>query len=523
MEKRLLLAFVLSFFVIYFWSIFFTKNPYNNSQTINNKELTSESVNSRVEDLSPRPTDNKKDTSRKENLAIIQNNALELSFSDAGGYLKKVFLKDFNHALPLTNIFKLKEYDYAYSVIKNSGNQIVYLYEDGDLKITKLYQLDQDNSLKASLSIENRSKMSKVINVDIIGMSLEMSKVDIKSYDKSNYEYIAYSGQNYVRKNNAFKFENREQKNILGSVNWLGFRERYFCFIIKPLYKTISYSFEPTQNTQMDINMESRGLQISAGGSVNFDYQVFAGPEDVHLLNKYDKDFSKIKMFYRFSLFDFVAHVLYRSLHFIHKIIPNWGVNIILICVGIYLLMYPLTLSSMSSMKKMQSLQPRINQLKEKHKNDQQKQSMELMQLYRENKINPLGGCLPLVLQMPFFLGIYQVLWRDVSFKGAHFLWIKDLTLPDRLIVLPYNILFLGNEINILPILYAVAMFFQQRFSSKNMVGVDPAQLEAQKMMTVFMPIMLAVLFYKFPSGTTLYFTVFFLLTAFTQWKMSRI
>ena len=145
-----------------------------------------------------------------------------------------------------------------------------------------------------------------------------------------------------------------------------------------------------------------------------------------------------------------------------------------------------------------------------------------MMELYREQRINPLGGCLPFFFQMPVFIGLYQVLWRDVSFKGAHFLWIKDLTLPDRLFIFPYNLPFIGNEFNLLPILYGIAMFFQQRFSVKNMAGGDPQQVEIQKMMTKIFPFMLIFLFYKFASGLTLYFTVYFVFTTFTQWKISK-
>ena len=127
-----------------------------------------------------------------------------------------------------------------------------------------------------------------------------------------------------------------------------------------------------------------------------------------------------------------------------------------------------------------------------------------------------------MLLQMPVFIGLYQVLWRSVAFKGAKFLWIKDLSEPDRLFIFPFNLPVVGNELNILPLIMVVVMFFQQKISSKNMVISDPSQAAQQKMMTTIMPIFLGFIFYKFASGLTLYFTMFYFFSTFTQWKMSK-
>lgn len=173
-------------------------------------------------------------------------------------------------------------------------------------------------------------------------------------------------------------------------------------------------------------------------------------------------------------------------------------------------------------MKKMQALQPKIAAVKDKYKNNPQKMNSEMMELYKNHKINPLGGCLPIVLQMPVFIGLYQVLWRSVSLKGASFLWIKDLSEPDRLLVFQNTIPLLENDLNLLPIIMIVVMFFQQKLTSANMVITDPAQATQQKMMGIMMPLFMGVVFYKFASGLTLYFTMFYLLSTLTQWKMSK-
>jgi len=181
-----------------------------------------------------------------------------------------------------------------------------------------------------------------------------------------------------------------------------------------------------------------------------------------------------------------------------------------------------LTAKGMSSMRKMQTLQPEMSTLKEKHKGNPQKLNKEMIGLYKKHKINPASGCFLLLLQMPVFFGLYQVLWRSVAFKGANFLWIKDLSAPDRLIIFPFSAPFVGNELNILPILMGIMMFFQQKVTSKNMVVTDSAQAAQQKMMQTFFPILMVFIFYKFASGLALYFTMFYLLSTFTQIKMAK-
>ncbi len=137
-------------------------------------------------------------------------------------------------------------------------------------------------------------------------------------------------------------------------------------------------------------------------------------------------------------------------------------------------------------------------------------------------KINPFGGCLPMILQMPFFMAIYQVLWRAYYFQGKSFLWIKDLSQPDRLFSLPFSLPFLGSDFNILPLIMGGVMFWQQKLTAKAAVITDDTQAAQQRIMTIFFPIFIAFIFYKFASSLSLYFTMFYFFSALTQWKMSN-
>jgi len=176
-------------------------------------------------------------------------------------------------------------------------------------------------------------------------------------------------------------------------------------------------------------------------------------------------------------------------------------------------------MKQMRSMKQMQVLQPRIEELRKIYKDNPQKLNTEIMGLYREYKVNPLSGCLPLILQMPIFFALYQVLLRSVGFKGAKFLWIKDLSLPDRLFILPATIPFLGNEINLLPILMTIGMFIQQKFS---MATSSTGSAEQQKFMMILFPLMFGFIFYHMPSGLVLYWFINSTLMLFYQLRISR-
>jgi len=165
----------------------------------------------------------------------------------------------------------------------------------------------------------------------------------------------------------------------------------------------------------------------------------------------------------------------------------------------------------------MQALQPKVEALRITYKDNPQKLNKEILELYREHKVNPLGGCLPLLLQMPVFFALYQVMIRCVALKGAKLLWIKDLSEPDKLFLLPTNLPVLGNEFNLLPLLMAALMFVQQKAS---LVSSGSTSEEQQKIMMIVMPIMFGVIFYRMPSGLVLYWFVNSLLMLVYQLKV---
>jgi YidC/Oxa1 family membrane protein insertase len=180
----------------------------------------------------------------------------------------------------------------------------------------------------------------------------------------------------------------------------------------------------------------------------------------------------------------------------LHSFVPNYGWSIILLRILVRVAMAPLTVKQMRSMERMRLLQPKIKEIQAKYADDRQKQSEAMMSLYRQEKVNPLGGCFPMLLQLPVFIGLLYALRSSIQLRQAPFLgWIDDLAAPDLLFTIP------GVEfpVRVLPLLMGASMFVQQKITP---VQMDPAQA---KMMLIMMPLMMTVVSYSFPSGLVLY------------------
>tara|TARA_Y200000002_G_C22354623_1_gene526482 strand:+ start:16 stop:633 length:618 start_codon:yes stop_codon:yes gene_type:complete len=195
-----------------------------------------------------------------------------------------------------------------------------------------------------------------------------------------------------------------------------------------------------------------------------------------------------------------------------HDYIPNYGVVLIVFSLLVKILVYPLTKKSYQSTSAMQEIQPEVNKLREKFKNNPQKLNQATMQLYKTKGVNPLGGCLPMLLQMPLLFALFQVFRTTIELRNEPFIWwIKDLSAPDVIINLPFSIPLYGDHIAFLPILMALSTYVQQKMMSG---GIQQPQ---QKMMQNVMMVFFFLIFNNFPSGLNLYYTLFNVLTIAQQ------
>jgi YidC/Oxa1 family membrane protein insertase len=241
-------------------------------------------------------------------------------------------------------------------------------------------------------------------------------------------------------------------------------------------------------------------VTIAPGGSETFAASLFVGPKLQAQLEQIDKS---LKLTVDYGWLTIISQPLFWLLSFIYKYIANWGVAIILVTFLIKLAFYKLTESSGRSMAKMRNLQPRIKALQDRYKDDRQALSQAMMDLYKREKVNPAAGCLPILIQMPFFLAFYWVLLESVEMRQAPFaLWITDLSTRD-----PYFVL---------PLIMGAAMLMQQRL---NPAPTDPVQAKVMQIM----PIMFTVFFAFFPSGLVLYWVTNTVLSIAQQWKINKV
>lgn len=304
-----------------------------------------------------------------------------------------------------------------------------------------------------------------------------------------------------------------------GGLAWLALKGKYFSIVMAPSAGTAQeVLFYRTSLGEIRSALVMAAQEIPAGGEVRQNFIVYIGPNNSEILGAVHRGMEKLVAG---GMMAAIGQILLSILNGIHGVVRNYGLAIILLTLLVNLCLFPLTAKSMKSMKGLQNLQPKIQKLKETHKNSPEKMNQETLKLYREHKVNPMGGCLPMLLQMPIFIALYQTLVRSVELRGADFLWIRDLSAPDSFWRLPWGIPFIGSHVNLLPLLMIAAMVWQQKLSAKT-TAVTLSGNDPQKMMATIMPVMFGFLFYHLPAGLVLYWLTNTLIMATYQSQLMR-
>lgn len=294
-----------------------------------------------------------------------------------------------------------------------------------------------------------------------------------------------------------------------GKILWQALTRHFFALVVYPDQPAALVKTTTNNGNVLSASIQFTPDVVQPGQTIGKSFLVYAGPKYYRDLKSFDHGFEKILSHGFFGIFKLWLLI---ALQWTYGIVKNYGWAIVLITFAIKLIFTPLTHMSFESMKKMQALQPKLKSLQEQHKGDQARLSKEMMELYKKHKVNPMSGCLPMVLQIPVFIAFYQVLAQTAEFQGEPFIWwIRDLSEPDRAWILPFAIPFLGNAVNVLPLLMIGSMVWQQKLTPQT-----AGSAEQQKMM-MFMPVIFGFIFYKLPSGLVLYWFVNNLLSIFHQ------
>jgi YidC/Oxa1 family membrane protein insertase len=493
MEKRLVLAIALSLLVLLSWSALAPKPQIignqgviaNKTQLLTSPQETSSAVF--LPAAKPLPVDLIQETVK------FTQDSREIIFNPATASIVEVIFKGgLEHRLPL-KIGLLTNGNLRFKQQSITKDSVTFIYEDQNKRIIKKFIIPNNSYvIELEEQIQNLSSSPLILDPQLVLGRLDLSAKNTQS----RYQDVFLGNQEKNLHLSAGK------DFTSSDIKFIGLRDQYFCTIIEPVNLITSAYVKKITSQESEVGLLVSETILKPGAQIGHSYRIYLGPQDLKIISNVKPEWAAIIYF---GTFDFIAQLLLQLLGFFYSLVHNWGLAIIILSTAVYFLLFPLSIKQMRSMKEMQILQPKIEALRKELKDNPQKLNKEIMELYKEHKVNPLGGCLPLLLQMPIFFALYQALIRSVALRGAHFLWIKDLSSPDKAFVLKNSIPFLGNQINILPILMAIGMFVQQKISMAKATGEAAQQ---QKMMIIIMPIMFGVIFYQMPSGLVLYWFV---------------
>ncbi len=291
----------------------------------------------------------------------------------------------------------------------------------------------------------------------------------------------------------------KAEKSHSKAVKWTGFADKYFLDAVIAKDNSINSVTLKDTNGVLEQCIASSKISIDSGKEATISYSLYFGPKDLDILKAQG---SRLEESIDLGWFAIIAKPLLHSLKLLYGYLHNYGLAIIVITVILKIFFFPLTHKSYKSMKEMQKLQPKMQELKEKHKDDRDGLNRSVMELYKTHKVNPLGGCLPMVVQIPVFFGLYKALMFSIELRHAPFyFWLQDLSAKD-----PYYVT---------PIIMGATMFIQQKMTPTNM---DPVQAK----MMLALPVVFTAMFLNFPSGLVLYWLVNNILTIAQQMYINK-
>ncbi|HSX26898.1 MAG TPA: membrane protein insertase YidC [Chlamydiales bacterium] len=439
----------------------------------------------------------------------------------------------------------------SYQVTRFESNLIQFEASTGQRRIVKTYSIPAERNGPYCFNLDIRVEgdgrglwlASGIPDVELVGGSYSpvlkiqttrhnQSEVDEVDLPKKSPIQVTTLNPNWISNSNGFLGLIMDPLNEIGQ----GYQAMQVDGTKVPTRLSL---IDPHYNLYPAANYPGYVTYLPLKSGTNLSFRIFAGPYDNKLLKQLDaiyEDPSKnynpdyieaqsIQGWFSFISQPF-AKFLFLLMQLFYSFTHSWALSIVLLTIALRVMMYPLNNWSIRSSLKMQELAPKVKAVQEKHKKDPRKAQTEVMNLYRESGVNPMTGCFPVLLQMPFLIGMFYLLKSSFPLRGAVFIpgWIDDLAAPDVLFSWGQPVWFFGNEFHLLPILMGVTMYLQQRFTSK--LPKDPSQLtdaqKQQKMMGNMMSVLFTVMFYNFPSGLNIYFMFSTILGLLQQWWMVK-
>ncbi len=570
MDRQAIIGFVLIAVIFIVWMFYMAPSPEDTPPAPVKKDKQTE-VASKETEKTPQPprTDDSLSVSESQRQygswfaesavgtkrsIVVETEDYIAEFSTLGGSISRWTLKDFKtwDGRPLQLVDWKRQSDFNLVFASSDGRFVdtkdLYFRINGN-PIADRYTLTGKDSLVLEAVLSVRGDSSKIVKRYILrgnGYSIDM---DIEMVNMAaviaNYEYQvtlhspALTEANSVEEASfaeahafvdgkreyidATSDSEKEKLNIDGDAEWMSVNNKYFThamiardgFVGTGIY--LEGVMKPQRNKgQREIYEAAFRVKYRGNEMERSTFSLYLGPMEYDGLKAQHEGLEQtLSLGMAFIVRPFSEYLVMPLFSFLHGFIPNFGFVIIIFSIIIKILLHPLTKSSMRSMQRMQKLQPMMTEMREKYKDDQQKQNMEMMKLYKEYGINPAGGCLPMLLQFPILFALFSIFRSTIDLRQEPFIyWITDLSSPDVLFRLPFELPMLGMSfVSGLALLMAITMFVQQKMSIK-----DPRQ----KAMVYMMPVMFWILFNSFPSGLNLYYFMFNILSIGQQWYVNK-
>lgn len=526
MEKRVLLAFALSMAVFFVWMQFFAPKPPPRSQSAAPAPVTAatEAPAAVTATVAAAPAAAPRMAmpapATQETLVTLDGALVDATFSTTrsltGWVLENYRVtppKDSKHVdlaeAPLDLALLSDGAAPAFAVASRATDAVQFVGRAGALAETRHWKLD---GYVATLTWSARNEGDRAV---VVHPTARMhSRIDYKhmsSYEKhgpviSTGEKVEHPDDDDVAAKAAFR-----------NVKWAGFGDKYFIRAVLPpddmreVGALVEAAAKQGEVTEVELRVDLPSQTLAPGAEYTTTLRVYYGPKLAANLAAVGSGLSQS---IDYGFFSVLARPLLALLKVFHNGVGNYGVAIILLTVLIKLLFYPLTRKSFTSMRDMQRIQPKLEALKKKYEKDRDRLNREMMNLYRTEGINPLGGCLPMVLQIPVFFALYQVLLNSIELRHAPLaLWVNDLSAPEHL----FSLHLAGFELpfRLLPLVMGVTMVLQQKLTPSTMD-------KAQQQIMMIMPVMFTFMFWGFPSGLVLYWLVNNVISIAQQWWITR-
>ncbi|MCL5409182.1 MAG: membrane protein insertase YidC [Candidatus Omnitrophica bacterium] len=515
-ESRIIIAFILSIIIIMLFSFYQGKKmvvpPAVKKPVVQHSFTPPLSVSpSSIPSSSPLQLVNKKNLKFSNKNIIFQNKIFYSQIETLGGKIKYFGLKNFirpgkkqftffKSGSMFEDFYPLIKGQFPYEQIQTKKPDTIILQTFlSSYSIKKIFKFSSDKyKFKVNFNITNTTGKSIIYPGAIIYLGKINSVVPHFS-NRIFPEFYVLTANNRVQNLNLEQVGNKQK--ITGSAFAVQNRFKLYYFKFKNPVKI--YAENNGKDIIWEINIPQ--TEIKSNKTYQMPISVYIGPSDYFIAKK---EISSTWVLGS-GPFASIGRFIFEILAGLHKVIPNWGWAIIILTLLIKVIFFPITQNGLKSMKQIQKLRPYLKDIQTKYKDNPQMMQRELMGLYRTYKINPFGGCLPFLIQIPIFIGFFLALKNSIFLRGSPFiLWIKDLSRPDTVFhigVIP---------VNILPFIMFITYFFQQ----KTMPQMDPSA----KYMTYMIPVVMLFLFYNFSSGLLLYWVVMSVLGVIEQWYIGK-